>query len=153
MKNNPFNFYVDFTSVDKMKDKVKILLVDDDPIVILLQKKLMEKAGLTDEVETFSNGEDAIAYLIKNVGKHEDYLLFLDINMPGLTGWDVLDTLGEMELSANLTVIIITSSIEQAEREKSKTYPEVMDFWIKPFSINDFLNLKDEPHLLRFFKD
>jgi CheY-like chemotaxis protein len=153
MRNNPFNFYVDFASLYKMTEKVKILLVDDDPIVILLQKKLMEKAGLTDEVETFSNGEDAIAYLIKNVGKHDDYLMFLDINMPGLSGWDVLDTLGEMELSANLTVIIITSSIEQAEKEKSKTYKEVMDFWIKPFSINDFLNLKNKTHLKKFYKD
>ncbi|WP_114749868.1 response regulator [Pleomorphovibrio marinus] len=136
-----------------MKEKVKILLVDDDPIVILLQKKLMEKAGLIDELETFSNGEDAIAYLIKNVGNYDDYLLFLDINMPGLTGWDVLDTLGEMDLSASLTVIIITSSIEQAERDKSKEYKEVLDFWVKPFSINDFSQLKNQASLLKFFKD
>jgi len=123
---------------------VKILLVDDDPIVILLQKKLMEKAGIGPEVSSFNNGEDLLGFLADNAKQEEDYLMFLDINMPGLSGWDVLDTLEAMKFNQNLDVIIITSSIEPADKRKAKSYKRIVDFWVKPFSIQDFIQLKEK---------
>ncbi|MBD3630283.1 response regulator [Cyclobacterium sp.] len=123
---------------------MKILLVDDDPIVILLQKKLMEKAGITHEVTSFNNGEDLVGFLADNALPDEDYLMFLDINMPGLSGWDVLDTLDAMNLSQNIEVIIITSSIEAADKRKANKYKRVVDFWVKPFSIQDFSQFKEK---------
>jgi CheY-like chemotaxis protein len=132
---------------------VKIILVDDDPIVILLQKKLMEKVGMIDDVITFAGGEEAVSFLesLQNTG--EDFLVFLDINMPGLTGWQVLDKLIELELDKNLSVIIITSSIEQAEMEKSTEYTQIIDFWIKPFNLQSFSRLKEREVTQKFFKE
>ncbi|NHE57324.1 response regulator [Cyclobacterium plantarum] len=123
---------------------MKILLVDDDPIVILLQKKLMEKAGISHEVTSFNNGEDLVGFLAENALPDEDYLMFLDINMPGLSGWDVLDTLDAMNLSQRIEVIIITSSIEAADKRKANKYKRVVDFWVKPFSIQDFSQFKEK---------
>ncbi len=123
---------------------MKILLVDDDPIVILLQKKLMEKAGITHQVNSFNNGEDALQFLAKNGTSEEAYLMFLDINMPGLSGWDVLDTLNEMNIPKDLKVIIITSSIEAADKKHAESYRKIVDFWVKPFSIQDFIQLKEK---------
>lgn len=131
---------------------MKILLIDDDPIVILLQRKLMEKAGLIDAVHAFNNGEEALIYLKENEEADKDYLIFLDINMPGLTGWQVLDKLNTLHLEASISVIIITSSIEQAEKDKSKEYALVTDFWVKPFNIESFRTLKDRKGLDVFFK-
>ncbi|MEX0884076.1 MAG: response regulator [Cyclobacteriaceae bacterium] len=122
---------------------MKILLVDDDPIVILLQKKLMEKAGIPNPVIAFNSGDDALEYLLKSTDYLEDHLVFLDINMPGLTGWEVLDTLAERELKLKLKVIIITSSIEDSDQKKAAGYDVIVDFWIKPFSIGDFINLRE----------
>lgn len=126
---------------------MKILLVDDDPIVILLQKKLMEKAGITHQVNSFNNGEDALQFLAKNGTSEEAYLMFLDINMPGLSGWDVLDTLNEMNIPKDLKVIIITSSIEAADKKHAESYRKIVDFWVKPFSIQDFIQLKEKFNL------
>lgn len=106
-------------------------MVDDDPIVILLQKKLMEKAGITHQVNSFNNGEDALQFLAKNGTSEEAYLMFLDINMPGLSGWDVLDTLNEMNIPKDLKVIIITSSIEAADKKHAESYRKIVDFWVK----------------------
>ncbi|WP_158860309.1 response regulator [Lunatibacter salilacus] len=131
---------------------MKIILVDDDPIVILLQKKLMEKVGMIDEVESFNSGEEALSFLV-NQKADEDYLMFLDINMPGLSGWQVLDKLKESKLDENISVIIITSSIEQAEREKSKYYGQIIDFWIKPFNLQSFNRLKEDKITQKFFKE
>ncbi len=119
-------------------------MVDDDPIVILLQKKLMEKAGISHEVTSFNNGEDLVGFLAENALPDEDYLMFLDINMPGLSGWDVLDTLDAMNLSQRIEVIIITSSIEAADKRKANKYKRVVDFWVKPFSIQDFSQFKEK---------
>ncbi|MFC4870915.1 response regulator [Negadavirga shengliensis] len=131
---------------------MKILLVDDDPIVVLLQKKLMEKAGILDPVISFNNGEDAVSYLVEHAGDEDkDYLLFLDINMPGLSGWDVLDTVAEIKLPVRLAVIIITSSIETADKDKAKRYDNIIDFWVKPFNIMDFVKLKQKKELKGFF--
>nr|MBI1232774.1 response regulator [Cytophagales bacterium] len=132
---------------------MKIILVDDDPIVILLQKKLMEKVGMIDDVITFTGGEEAVSFLesVQNTG--EDFLVFLDINMPGLTGWQVLDKLIDLELDTNISVIIITSSIEQAEMEKSTEYAQIIDFWIKPFNLQSFSRLKEREVTQKFFKE
>lgn len=119
-------------------------MVDDDPIVILLQKKLMEKAGISHEVTAFNNGEDLVGFLAGNALPGEDYLMFLDINMPGLSGWDVLDTLDSMNLTQSIEVIIITSSIEAADKRKANEYKRVVDFWVKPFSIQDFSQFKEK---------
>lgn len=126
---------------------MKILLVDDDPIVILLQKKLMEKAGITHQVNSFNNGEDALRSLAKTGAASEEHLMFLDINMPGLSGWDVLDTIESMNISENLKIIIITSSIEAADKKLAEGYRRIVDFWVKPFSIEDFIQLKEKFNL------
>jgi len=136
----------------KHSKPVEIILVDDDPIVILLQKKLMEKVGMIDEVETFNSGEEALDFLNKMKADTE-YLMFLDINMPGLSGWQVLNELIESKLDGNISVIIINTSIEQSEMEKSKQYDQIIDFWIKPFNLNSFTKLKERKVTQKFFKE
>ena len=79
--------------------------------------------------------------------------MFLDINMPGLSGWQVLDKLIELKLDGNISVIIITSSIEQSEMEKSKKYDQIIDFWIKPFNLQSFTRLREHKITQKFFKE
>ncbi|WP_339921764.1 response regulator [uncultured Cyclobacterium sp.] len=122
---------------------MEIILVDDDPIVILLQKKLMEKAGISQQIISFNNGEEVLEFFEKKDSGNQ-FLMFLDINMPGLSGWEVLDELENIEIPFELKVIIITSSIEDSDRLKAKSYERVVDFWVKPFSLQDFVNLKSE---------
>jgi CheY-like chemotaxis protein len=125
---------------------VEIVLVDDDPIVILLQKKLMQKAGINHQVVSFNSGESALAFIAEK--EIEDKLLvFLDINMPGLSGWQVLDELDRLNMPFDFEVIIITSSVDDSDRIKANTYERIVDFWIKPFSVQDFVALKSKFNL------
>ena len=107
---------------------------------------------MIDEVESFNSGEEALSFLAKQKPDSE-YLMFLDINMPGLSGWQVLDSLKESKSDENISVIIITSSIEQAEKEKSKQYDQIIDFWIKPFNLQRFTKLKEQKITQKFFKE
>ena len=113
----------------------------------------MEKVGMIDDVNTFNGGEEVLGFLTNDRSGDSEYLLFLDINMPGLSGWQVLDKLIELKLDDNLSVIIITSSIEQAEKEKSLQYTQIIDFWIKPFNLQSFMRLKENQITQKFFKE
>lgn len=113
----------------------------------------MQKVGMIDEVESFNSGEEALSFLGNDKKEDDEYLMFLDINMPGFSGWQVLDKLIESKLIGNISVIIITSSIEQVEKEKSKQYEQIIDFWIKPFNLQSFTRLKEHKITQKFFKE
>jgi len=104
----------------------------------------MEKAGISLPVVPFNNGETVLEYLVEDGGQTEELLMFLDINMPGLSGWDVLDAVEGLKFPQLLKVIIITSSIESSDKRRSAEYERIVDFWVKPFSIQDFTQLKDK---------
>jgi CheY-like chemotaxis protein len=71
----------------------KVLCVDDDPITLMLCKKVIERVNYTKEVDTAKNGEDAIAYFnqLKNNQEIPPELVLLDLNMPIMNGWELLD--------------------------------------------------------------
>ena len=125
---------------------MEIVLVDDDPIVVLLQKKLMQKAGISHDVISFNSGDDALGFIAEKK-IDEKFLVFLDINMPGLSGWQVLDEMERLNMPFDFEVIIITSSVDISDRIKADTYEKIVDFWIKPFSLQDFVALKSKFNL------
>ena len=72
----------------------RILCVDDDPITVMLCKKVILKAEFAKHVDTAQNGEDALHYFDNlMLAKEHDYpqLIFLDLNMPVMGGWEFLD--------------------------------------------------------------
>ncbi len=121
----------------------KILCVDDDTITLMLCKMVITKNSFSQEVATASNGEEAINYF-KTLKKScsEDpsiklpQLIFLDLNMPVMGGWEFLDIFSTDEYSDFNTIktIILSSTIDPADLEKSRKYPMVLEFLSKPIS-------------------
>jgi len=117
----------------------KVLCVDDDPITLMLCKKVIERVNYTKEVNVAKNGEDAIEYFnqIKNSNEVAPELVLLDLNMPIMNGWELLDTY--LEQGFNLIFketkfIVLSSTIDPFDIEKSKNYPMVIDFISKPIT-------------------
>lgn len=129
----------------------KILCVDDDPITLMLCKKVIAKANFSEEIESAKDGVEALKFfdsLTENGSKSETYpeLIFLDLNMPIMDGWEFLD-----EFSKNLTqsfpktkIIVLSSSIDPKDINKSKSYPMVLDFLPKPITVEMLNNLKHD---------
>lgn len=119
-----------------------ILCVDDDPITLMLCKKVISKLSFAQEIITAQNGEEALAYF--NTLKYNKtdglskspQLIFLDLNMPVMGGWEFLDLFNSDEFSEfkSTKVIILSSTIDPQDLEKAKTYPVVIDFLSKPIS-------------------
>ncbi|MBP6460077.1 MAG: response regulator [Crocinitomicaceae bacterium] len=117
-----------------------ILCVDDDPITLMLCKMVITKAMFSNEIVTAKNGEEALNYFDtlkkNNSNNSKPQLIFLDLNMPVMGGWEFLDSFNTPEYSDyhNTKIIILSSTIDPEDLEKSKKYPMVIDFLSKPIS-------------------
>ena len=67
-----------------------IILVDDDPINNLINKRLISKTKVSERVEEFLEAEKALEKL-NSLAEDENALILLDINMPVMNGWDFLN--------------------------------------------------------------
>ena len=129
----------------------KILCIDDDAITLMLCKKVISKTGFSKETETAHNGEEALKYFdaIKKTGINNHtlpQLIFLDLNMPVMGGWEFLDSFCNTEyIEFNQTpIIVLSSTIDPEDLERTKKYPMVIDFLSKPISTSmlEYLNNK-----------
>jgi CheY-like chemotaxis protein len=121
-----------------------ILCVDDDPITLMLCKMVISKTEFAKEIITAQNGEDALNYFddlkLNNLGneiKKYPLLIFLDLNMPVMGGWEFLDCFSKEEYRTqfkNCKVIVLSSTIDPEDINKAKTYPMVLSFLSKPIS-------------------
>jgi CheY-like chemotaxis protein len=128
----------------------KILCVDDDPITLMLCKKVIAKANFSNEIESAKDGVEALkffdALLSSGESKNEDYpqLIFLDLNMPIMDGWEFLEEFSKnlKELFPKTKIIVLSSSVDPKDINKSKSYPMVLDFLPKPITVEMLNNIR-----------
>lgn len=131
----------------------KILCVDDDPITLMLCKKVVERVEFAKEIVTAKNGLEAIEYfdnLFKERKTNDSIeypaLVLLDLNMPVMDGWEFLESymLKEYQnIFISTRFIVLSSSIDPYDINKSKTYP-VIGFLSKPITKEMLENLKTQ---------
>lgn len=116
-------------------------IIDDDPVFVLLFKKIMLKIGQFDTVINFENGQLGLDALIKIFNNNERFpdIIFLDINMPIMDGWEFLKALEKYKFKEELNIYMVSSSIDSTEIKKSKKFKTVKRFISKPISASDFL--------------
>lgn len=113
----------------QLESDIRIVLIDDDPAVNFLHKTFISHEYPENPILIFTNPEEALRSL-EDSGC-EKTVLFLDINMPVLDGWQFLDGLTHKGMSC--PVVMLTSSIADSDREKAFEYKQVIDYKIKPF--------------------
>ncbi len=110
---------------------IKIVLIDDDPISAFVTEKLIAK-NLTIPYTLFKF-ESAISAL-KEISQIKPNYLFLDLNMPEMTGWDFLE---EFEATNNHPEIyILSSSVDERDIKKASSYSLVKKYLSKPLIRN-----------------
>ncbi|WP_018473601.1 response regulator [Echinicola pacifica] len=114
------------TSQDSKSESKTILIVDDDKVQHLINRRLLLGTDPSLNLVFFSNPIDAWEWLMDNGID----LLLLDINMPEMKGWDFLDKM--IEKGLEVEVKMLSSSIDPRDEERSKEYEMVTGFLVKP---------------------
>tara|TARA_R110002051_G_scaffold115762_1_gene188882 strand:+ start:110 stop:502 length:393 start_codon:yes stop_codon:yes gene_type:complete len=112
-----------------------IFLVDDDPINNLINKRLLGKVEIAKNIIEFLEGEEALVKL-NELDTNQPILIFLDINMPVLNGWEFLDKYQEQYPNREDKIVILSSSIDYQDRYKAQGYKVVTGFLEKPLTLD-----------------
>ena len=130
----------------------KILLVDDNEADNYLHKLIISEAQVAETVVDQPDGKAAIEYLQGEAGKLPPDLIFLDINMPRMNGWEFLEAYNQLPDEAQKAVVIVmlTTSVFSKDRERAEHLPNFSGFLNKPLTEEDLLRVLRENFPDRF---
>ena len=125
-----------------------VMLIDDNEIDNLINQKMIEAAAVTENIYTHTGAKSAIEFL-KNMEKLEmaDQVLpdviFLDIDMPLMDGFQFLDEFEKLTIIAKkkCKIVMLTSSINPQDFNRSKKYENVRLYLNKPLSHDSIIKL------------
>lgn len=116
----------------------KILLVDDNEGTNFYHRIILEETKLVKEIIAKQSVKEALAYLKTEVDGcyPQPDIIFLDINMPGLSGWDFLNAYAELksDQKAGNIIIMLTTSLNVDDRDKANCNSEIKEFRNKPLT-------------------
>ena len=113
------------------------ILIDDEPITLFLAKQLFKLHGLSDKVIAFDDPEEALKFLQRQISCDQiPQVILLDLNMPLISGWDLLDALGpnNEQLKANCLIYLLTSSLDPSDIARAREHPQVKELIHKPLN-------------------
>lgn len=119
----------------------EVLFIDDDKILNFVNTRLFKKEGFS-RVICLENGNEAMDYMKKKyIGPKMEHdqnpvLIFLDLNMPFMNGWEFLKAYDDLKdlIITQIKIIILTSSLNPDDMEKGKKHKDVVAYLNKPLT-------------------
>ena len=124
------------TTNEEMAKLKRVLLIDDSRADNFLHKTIISRAEICDQVDVAMGGQEALDYLSTpgSEGFPQPELIFLDINMPGMNGWEFLEHYEKLpsEHKGDQIVVMLTTSLNPDDRKKAEGMASISYFENKP---------------------
>jgi CheY-like chemotaxis protein len=124
--------------------KKVFVVIDDDVTTNFYNKLIISKTFVESEISTFSNPLIAVEYFQKTfIESPVKTIVLLDINMPYLSGWEVLDKIEALndDAKSNLSTFIVSSSINPEDKRRALNHPLVSGYIEKPLDKEKLLKI------------
>jgi len=136
----------------KYKDLDRILLIDDDTATNFIHRKIVENSSIQADIKAITSAKEALDYLNCS-GKYanEDEgltagVIFLDINMPGMNGWDFMEEYKKLDEKkrARIVVVMVTTSLNPDDRATAARFKDIATYLSKPLSAAAVARIADQ---------
>lgn len=114
-----------------MANKKRVMIVDDDPDILLSLRQILEKEGY--KVYTYEEGAECLEELKKGT---KPTLIILDVMMPVMSGWEIHRRLGEHPEWRKIPVVFLTARVNATAEEMYQRYG--ITYIKKPFDLKEF---------------
>ena len=125
-----------------MKKLDSVCVIDDDTVYQFLAKEEIEYTNMVNKTMFFSNGDRAIQFIKETLDKNNTSdlpnIIFLDLNMPVMDGWEFLEAYAAIKsrIKKNIIIYIVSSSTDMRDLDRARAISDVSDYIIKPISSN-----------------
>jgi CheY-like chemotaxis protein len=125
-----------------MKQKLNcVLVIDDDEPTNFFTRMILEESGCAEHIMIIQSGQEALDYLAKsedagcdaNLYPNPD-LIFLDINMPAMDGWEFLEEYKKLNADSRIIIVMLTTSLFPEDKVRAGQMPEISGFEHKPLT-------------------
>jgi CheY-like chemotaxis protein len=136
-----------------------VLSVDDYPLNQLLLQSMLKDEKFCSEFISKANGLEALNFIKRILSCDDDDwkfpdLIFLDLSMPVMGGWEFLEQLSPLMCQYNKYpfIILLTANSTQQDRDRAAAHPAVLDMIIKPLPLDVLHSLRKHAGLQHFFE-
>jgi CheY-like chemotaxis protein len=126
----------------------RVVLIDDDEVNNFVCESIIRNENFAEEVISFQGAEEALDFLKSSVslnGQHFPDLIFLDINMPGMDGWNFIEEFRKLpeQATQKCSLFMLSSAVDRKDIQCARSHKEVKEFFSKPLS----------PEILEFIRE
>ncbi len=135
-------------SVTDMSNSARFIVIDDDPLNNTICRLTIKKALGGVDVKTFTDATQGLQYIDQEYSSpapegEPSTVLFLDINMPIMNGWEFLEKYECLNhtVKSNIKVYILSSSVDDRDIEKAQANKNIVNYLAKPITKETIINI------------
>lgn len=129
---------------------MRYLIIDDDPINNFICQIIINRALNDVYIRTFTSPQEGLSFLEREYkNSFNPTVLLLDINMPGMSGWEFMEHFEKMDenLKNQFTIYILSSSVDERDKERASMNKNIKDYLEKPLN-QEMIRMLNEDHSL-----
>ena len=128
---------------------LKIIIIDDDEVSNFIYRKVIESTKVHESIKEFQRAKHALDYFIKNINDPSTLpdLVFLDINMPIMNGWQFLEEYSQKvlpHLPKRVVLCMLSSSVYKKDVDQANKNEQVDEYISKPLTQDKILLLVEK---------